>query len=98
MAAARHGIAVLRIQCRRITGREGEAASDTVVGVEEHARLADVEPKLEAVAPRHKRHAVGNVVVVEDAALRKAVASDAAESGPAYGRNTPISLDGGDSG
>src|SRR5438034_760146 len=97
VAAARHRVAVLRIQRRRVAGREGEAAPNTVVGVEEHARLTDVEPELDAVSPTHDGHAVGNVVVVQDAALRQAVAADAGESSPAYRRNSPVSLDSGDS-
>src|SRR5207249_2451620 len=97
-AAARYGIAILRIQRRCVAGIEGEAPPNTIVGVEEYASLADIEPELDAVAPTHDRHAVGNVVIVEDAALRKAVAADAGESRPAYRRNSPVSLDGGDSG
>src|SRR6266478_4794936 len=97
MAATRHWIAGLRIQRRCVAGCESEAAPNAVVGVEEYARLPDVEPELDAVTPTHDRHAVGDVVVVQDAALCEAVAADAAESGPAYRRNSPISLDGGDS-
>src|SRR5882724_9440377 len=98
MAAVRHWIAGIRVQRSRIAGIEGEAAPNTIVGVEEYASLADVEPELDAVASTHDRHAVGNVVAVEDAALRKAVAADAGKSRPAYRRNSPASLDGGDSG
>ena len=70
MAAARHGISGLRIQRGRVAGGKCEAPTNAVVGVEEYARLADVETKLNAMPPAHKRHAVGNVVVVQDAALQ----------------------------